>query len=746
VLILFLVVVLLSVPSVSAVGAVAPQQAKNVSIAVKGNVAYVHYLQGVLSQNSGKVEGAISAFKKAAELDPENAFLRVELLRTYIALGRMDEAIREGESAIREIPGNPGIMSILAEAYFYRGDYANALTMFDEVIKLDPGNAEAVMYLAMLELEKKPQRAVELYKQYLASNPEDVEVLQKLVDAYRRVGKVEELLSVCDRILELTNMPNILEFVFLTRAEVYEKTKQWDKSVESYVNAIMLGERYGSAVNEVVYAKLGVLYYDLKKREDAKAVFEKLLAHAPENKYALTYLALLAEEEKKIDIAAGYFEKLVRSTKNADPKNVFHLAYLYGRLGKNNQAVEMLREAVRLDPNSPDYHYFLGVGYIDEKKLSAAEHELRRAVELQPEYHEAYFRLGVVYDQQKKFDKFEKCMQKVVELNPGNASALNYLAYTYADRNIKLEKALELVNKALVLEPGIGAYIDTLGWVYFRMGRKEDALRELLLSAEKEKDFTVYGHIGDVYYSMNQYESAYEWWQKAVSCAPEKDKGLFTGKIEGAGNRISPGTAVRKLLKRYESNQKTYIALNGTVKIHGLPSGEVSAVFNFCTPRNFRVDILGFMSISRGVVVYRDGIIDAYPGAVNAVASLPEEQMGALLKTITSWLNGDIAGRYDNPGYGVKDNKTVYTIGDSGQYAVLAKAGGLMHECVYTDELYGAVRIMFSGYEYYEGVWLPSKVFIELKKYNLRFTLSFGSYVINQKRDDKMFLLDNYKK
>jgi tetratricopeptide (TPR) repeat protein len=119
-----------------------------------------------------------------------------------------------------------------------------------------------------------------------------------------------------------------------------------------------------------------------------------------------------------------------------------------------------------------------------------------------------------------------KYLKKVMEINPKHTDALNYLGYSYADRGVNLEEAHLLINKALELKPDNGYIIDSLGWVYFKLGKYDDALKNLLKAAEIVKDDPViFEHLGDVYYSKGIPEKAREFWEKAIEFH-EKEEGL----------------------------------------------------------------------------------------------------------------------------------------------------------------------------------------------------------------------------
>jgi tetratricopeptide (TPR) repeat protein len=117
-------------------------------------------------------------------------------------------------------------------------------------------------------------------------------------------------------------------------------------------------------------------------------------------------------------------------------------------------------------------------------------------------------------------------LRKAIEINPKHADALNYLGFSYADKGINLQEALSLIQKALDLKPESGYIIDSLGWVYFKLGKQKEALKYLKKALETVKDDPVlYEHLGDVYEAMGNPGEALDAWNNSVKFH-EKEAGL----------------------------------------------------------------------------------------------------------------------------------------------------------------------------------------------------------------------------
>jgi tetratricopeptide (TPR) repeat protein len=147
------------------------------------------------------------------------------------------------------------------------------------------------------------------------------------------------------------------------------------------------------------------------------------------------------------------------------------------------------------------------------KALDAAE-KLSDSVE---DKEGVWFMRGAMYERMKKLDLAEAEFRKVLKANPENAGAMNYIGYMLADANLRLEESLGLITKALEIEPGNGAYLDSLGWVQFRLGRLEDAEKNLRLALQKTpRDPTVHDHMANVLMKESKVKEAVSQWEASL--------------------------------------------------------------------------------------------------------------------------------------------------------------------------------------------------------------------------------------
>lgn len=137
-------------------------------------------------------------------------------------------------------------------------------------------------------------------------------------------------------------------------------------------------------------------------------------------------------------------------------------------------------------------------------------------------------------------------LKKAIGINPKNADALNYLGYSYAEKGIHLEEAYSLINSALELKPDSGSIMDSLGWVYFKMGKSDEALKVLLKALELVKDDpVVFEHVGDVYNSLSLRAKAREYWGKAIEFNKKGDDEGLKERVEKKVQELQNGDRIK---------------------------------------------------------------------------------------------------------------------------------------------------------------------------------------------------------
>ena len=309
--------------------------------------------------------------------------------------------------------------------------------------------------------------------------------------------------------------------------------------------------------------KLASSFILTNQRAKAVEMLEQLIKQHPEKYQPYDLLAQILDDEarslqraKQLDEAKAKFAKVVANYEQSLLINPNHAGtylrlaeLLLGPIKDPGRAVKILTEARRRFPGAAEIVYYLALAQREAKQIQQAVATFEEAL------HEAdldqdteivnakfYFNYGATAEQAGLYEKAADLLRKSIALDPANAAeAYNYLGYMWADHNMYLDEAEDMIKRALQIEPDNGSYLDSLGWVEFRKGRFDQALADLLRAAKnmEHEDAVVFEHIGDVYLKLNRVPQALEAWQKALVLDPKNKK--LSEKIDGTKTTISKG-------------------------------------------------------------------------------------------------------------------------------------------------------------------------------------------------------------
>jgi len=220
--------------------------------------------------------------------------------------------------------------------------------------------------------------------------------------------------------------------------------------------------------------------------------------------------------QKATDVAKEAVQKVPGSR---DLKMV--LAAQQADMGQPDKALQDVR--AMLKGNADDRQVYIALAQMNTRlrRFSDAEQALDKAEQLSTKDDDkeyVWFLRGSTYEREKRYADAEQQFERVVTSDPQHASALNYLGYMLADQNMKLEEAFGYIKRAVDLDPANGAYLDSLGWVYFRLGKYDLAEENLLKASEKiNTDPTVHDHLGDLYQKTGRLKLAATHWERALN-------------------------------------------------------------------------------------------------------------------------------------------------------------------------------------------------------------------------------------
>ena len=460
-----------------------------------------------------------------------------QLSQLLIDQGRSQEAIElltraAGDSA------SPDIYDLLGDAYSQAKDYPNAEKAYQQAVAGDPDDPGHRHGLAQALLsEDKYAEALAQFNKLTELEPGTSENFLRSAQLYRRLGQFEQAEASLARAKQLA--PGSLEILY-NEALLDEDQGRFDDAVKVLTDAIagiksQTGGDGNPSALAILYEQLGEAYKQQRNFPSALSTFGEMGKLNPDSQKRARVLEIdTYRESHDIDRAIAEAKKALDESPD-DPEMTRTLAMLYGEKSDTAAAKQLLEGLLKGNDN--DLEIYLDIAQVQSrgKKYSDAEQSAAKAEQMAhgaAGKQSVWYMLGAIYERQKKFDDAEQEFRKVLDVNPNNGPVLNYYGYMLADRGVRVEEAASLIERALKQEPNNGAYLDSLGWAYYKQNKLVEAEEYLRKAIDREgNDPTILSHLADVYLKLGQNERAAELferslaaWQTALPADYEADK------------------------------------------------------------------------------------------------------------------------------------------------------------------------------------------------------------------------------
>ncbi len=502
---------------------------------------------------------AEATLKEVLAVDPESEDALTSLAFLYTDTGQF-RAATELLEKVTARSTNPKLFAALGSAYEQARDYEKAVQAYRRAVELDKGNTEYVRLLGQnLVYAEQYDEALAQYKALAAAEPRDGNAFLRLGQIYRQQRKYDLALENLKKAEELVpdslEVPYNLALLYDSQGKPEEAIRVIRKLLDQTAKANPSEYSVRDKSNRAIFLeRLGILYRGMENYTAAEDAFRKMMDSDQENAVrAATQLVETLRQARDLPKALAEVEAAVKRFPEERSLKLMR-ASLLGESGQADRAVETLRGMLQNKPE--DREILLALAQVSEraKRYADAEQALTAAEKYsnrKEDKESVYFLWGSILERQKKYDAAEEQFKKVLALNPTSATTLNYLGYMLADRGVRLEEALKYIQAAVDQEPSNGAYLDSLGWAYFKMERMDLAEQHLLKAVQRiSRDGTIHDHLGDVYFRTGRTREALIHWQKALtewsrasgSEADPQDIAKVQKKLEAAKVRLAQET------------------------------------------------------------------------------------------------------------------------------------------------------------------------------------------------------------
>ncbi len=512
--------------------------------------ADARFMHGIILEETSAADDSADEYQKSLALDPANVDLSIKVAWNYLRHGDTPGAINLLKDTIKAAPKQARPCLALANIYYNNLNKVDlALKYTLQALDDDPANISCYEYLrdlykatgqaqkipALLDRAAKADTREPMYWLRLGALYAEVFLSD---DPSANADDLKKTTAIFQKALSYGN--NEVEIIGKI-ADFFVATQQLTEAVPLYKRIIDIDPSQNLARENLARCYLG-----LNQSDKAAETLEDLIKLNPVQPHAYETLAKIYEAAGEMEKAAQDYEQSLLISPN-DPGTYENLAKRLLVMKKPERAVSVLNDARKHFPEVAGFSFLLAIA-LEEAKQHQQALAMYEQTEVEAKHSnndslldsQFYFNYGVSAEQAGLYDRAAVLLKKslVMEEDPRQiANASNYLGFMWVDHDQNVEEGGDLIKKALEIEPENGAYLDSLGWYYYKTNRFEDALGQLQQAVEKLKpeDPVVYEHLGDTYLKLNDSAKALGSWQKAMELDPQNpDAAAITKKITDA--------------------------------------------------------------------------------------------------------------------------------------------------------------------------------------------------------------------
>jgi len=496
-------------------------------VKIPGESALSFALSETYLKKADLVKAAMYA-KEAVERDPSNKWYRLKLAEIYGLTGQNDATLKVLRELIDLNPNDLNALSALSSAQSRQRKFMDANRTLDRIMRIG-GESWIIYYEKFQNFSQLGLRdsSITMLRKMQELEPENLVTLQILSQFYSEGNDTENAKSV---LIDALNVNARDPETLLLLADVYISEAKWDSAgtlVATFVGDTLINPNeklpfvdhllkvYRQDPSNVA---LGTVMTDI-----VDAYVQAHPTYAPAHAYAAELYIELDDNDKALD-ALDRTVQLMPSNEQAWQERI-RLLLQANRL---TEAIEAGNEADIMVPDNPFILFLVGNAYYLNKQSNEAIAWLDRAADLpaRNDFKSAVFTsLGDAHNSLRDFAEADQAFEESLRLNPSNDVALNNYAYSLSNRDNRdaLSKAKDMADRALKAAPENASYLDTAGWIYYRLGdyRKARDLVKKSLDIDSSSA-EVLEHMGDILEKLGDKQGAQQYWRQALEIEPNR--------------------------------------------------------------------------------------------------------------------------------------------------------------------------------------------------------------------------------
>jgi len=465
----------------------------------QSEVAIQHFMEGEFLLDQGNYAMAVLEFQEALEADPNGATIHISIADAFRRLGKLKRAEKHLKIAIELDPTDSEGFEMLGLLYMLEKRFDLAKLQFLELMKLDPENSDYPYSLGdIYRLSNQWNDAIDYYLLSYQLNTISTNALEQALQIALNIRQLIKAEEICELLIK--EHPNDVKI-----HETYRDISIFNHHPEKALTAIdglmnILGRSVDLLLQKSSIYQQNTDYHSALTLLDQAFVIDSM----SQNIYQ-QYVSLFIDMED-YDQAIKYNNKLISLFPN-DPKGFLNSAIVSLTNKEPKKATEILINNIDLLDGNFTAYYILGSAYNQLKEYDNAEQFLLKALRIHPTSRNTKHTLAMIWDSIHKWEKSDSLYLELIRTDSTDAQAMNNYAYSLSEREEMLPMALEHSMKAVQLSPNSAPYLDTLGWIYYKMGKHGEAIIYIEKSIELDStNSLVIEHLGDIL--MDAHETA----------------------------------------------------------------------------------------------------------------------------------------------------------------------------------------------------------------------------------------------
>lgn len=514
------------------------------------------FLSALFADRNNNIEEASRLYLEALDKDPGNRDLIEHSYKALLLEGKIEDSVAHARKILEKSPENIHSPSIVIIAnHIKKEEYKKALSMIEPLIKQDKNSDVRDLYTVMMPLMEiwakvadKNTSLKELLP--LIKSLEKHKQFDRLIEyqtalIYAVMGKEAEAEKAFDLVMAKEKHPSYR--LMEVAAQFYQNLGREEKVKNLIRNFIKQNPYSASLVEDLriamsrkahigtsaeglaeLFTEIATYFGQLELYDEALAYLQLSLYLNPDVPYTVALTGNIFEATKQHEEAIERFYRV-------SPESYFYhqarlrIAHNLDKLGRTEEAASVLTDRAAGYEETIDKLVTLGDIYLGRKKYSEAIQAYNKALTKLAEpvdkgYWGIFYARGIAFERSKEWEKAETDFNMALSLEPDQPEVLNYLAYSWLDRNQNFKEAEKMLARALKKKPDSPHIMDSYGWALFKLRLYKEALPHLETSVIlMPHDPTVNDHLGDLYWKLGRLDEARYQWKRALTFNPEEE-------------------------------------------------------------------------------------------------------------------------------------------------------------------------------------------------------------------------------